>query len=579
VVVRLRGQLEQDRPAGVLRLRDATGAITLKPTAAPPKAMVGGVVETLAFCRPSGEGWTLEAGFFRTTPSNAPSSELPLPLLKTAEEILRLKPAEAKLGRPVRLQGVITCLWPNYHDNAILQDTTRGVFMKLPKSAARQGLQIGDFWEVEGTTARGDFAPIVNVTNLTRISEARMPEPIRPSWEQLINGSLDAQYVEIEGIITKVNGDVATLLTHWGNIDVSVTGLGPLSLGQFENYLVRLRGCLLAAWDENSGLIRVGELRLAAATVSTEETMAPDPFAAPMKSLDDLLRFDLQASGFQRVRLGGQIVLRRGNEFFLSTPGGGCRLVSRNNDGIVAGDLVDVAGFPKLEGPSPVLREAVMRKTGSAELPPPRRIGIGNMFNADNDSLRVFCEGTLVSERRGPGGLTLLELQSGLRQFVVRTTSKSVALPRLLPGSQLEIVGVYAGQSGARTASRKVDSFELLVDSPSAVRVMALPPWWNLRRLVSVLAVLVVMLAAVMLWVFQLRRRVEAQTVIIRQKVEREATIEERSRIARELHDTLEQALAGVSFQLGALAGLMRGLPEGTLEALNRARLMVRHGQ
>jgi signal transduction histidine kinase len=502
-----------------------------------------------------------------------------LRLLSTAEEILRLKPAEARLAYPVRLRGVITCLWPDYFGNAILQDATRGVFVKLPDLMPRQGLQVGDFWQVEGRTAAGDFAPIVIVTNSTRLSEGRLPEPVRPTLDQLINGSLDSQYVEIEGIITKAEGNVVTLLSHWGKMDVTVTGRMPLVLEQYENRLVRLRGCLLAAWDDVSGRIRVGELRLASATVSTADSATPDPFTAPTKSLSDLLKFDLQASAFQRVRVAGQIVSRRGDEYFLRTPEGGFRFFSKLAGKAAIGDLVDVSGFPQLAGPSPVLHEAMVRKTGSAELPPPRRLGPGNMHNADNDALPVVCEATLVSDRGGPGGIGILELQAGLRPFVVRTTFKAEALPKMRPGSRVEVTGVFVGQGPARLTERKLDAFEILVDSPRAFKVVALPPWWTLRRLLVAVSLLVVVLAAVMLWVFQLRRRVESQTLIIRQKVEREATLEERTRIARELHDTLEQALAGISFQLGALAGMVRGLPEETTQMLERARMMVRHGQ
>jgi signal transduction histidine kinase len=578
-VFRLRGRLEAAHEGAALVLSDPTGSVLIAPQASPARSQVGAELESLAFCRPVGGEWVLEAGFFRPGRSVEQGEANPPPLLTTAEEILRLQPAEAAREHPARLRGVITCLWPDYSDNAILQDATRGVFVKLPGAAARRGLEVGDSWEVEGVTAPGDFAPILKVSRLTRLAEGRLPEPVRPTWDQLINGSLDAQYVELEGIITEVNGDLSTLLTHWGKIDVSVSGRSPMMLEQYENHLVRLRGCLLAAWDQASGLVRLGELRLASATISAEESVSPDPFSAPLKTLRSLLRFDVRSSVFQRVRIAGQIVSRRGDEFFLTTDEGGCRFVSRISDHVGPGDLVEVAGFPQLEGPSPVLREAVVHKKGSAALPPPRWLGPGNVLNADNDALRVSCEATLISERGGPGGIAILELQAGLRAFVMRTTFPSEKLPKLRPGSRLEVTGVFAGQGNSRLAERKLDTFELLVDSPSGVRVIALPPWWTLRRLLVALGVLLVVLAGAMLWGFQLRRRVEAQTVIIRRKVEREATLEERTRIARELHDTLEQALAGVSFQLGALAGSIRSMSAEAREILERARQMVRHGQ
>ena len=66
---------------------------------------------------------------------------------------------------------------------------------------------------------------------------------------------------------------------------------------------------------------------------------------------------------------------------------------------------------------------------------------------------------------------------------------------------------------------------------------------------------------------------------MIHQKVEREATLEERARIARDIHDSLEQALAGTSLQLNALADSMRGTSQEPQRILKVARSMVNHAQ
>jgi signal transduction histidine kinase len=56
------------------------------------------------------------------------------------------------------------------------------------------------------------------------------------------------------------------------------------------------------------------------------------------------------------------------------------------------------------------------------------------------------------------------------------------------------------------------------------------------------------------LWIAVLRRQVRRQTAALRHRIEAEAAFEERQRIAREFHDTLEQELAGVTLRLDALA-------------------------
>lgn len=578
IVVHLVGRLGLAQEGSALLLADETGGVFVKSSVAAP-ALVGMDVEVLGVCRRRDEGWMVEVGFVRPVPKPEEPQVEPLPQLTSAEAVLRLKAEEARQGYPVRLRGVITCLWPTDFSSAILQDSTRGVYLALSKPAVAQGPKIGDFWEVRGVTAAGDFAPIVMTDRITRLSEGRMPEPARPTSEQLINGSLDSQFVEIEGIITEVDGDVVALQMNWGKVRVTITGRQPLELRAYKNMLVQIRGVLLAVWEAQTKQVRVGEFRLASASISTDASLTPDPFAAPEKSLGDLLRYDIQAGPFQRVRVPGQVVGRRAEEFFLMAADGGLRFFATPNGAARIGDLVEVAGFPQLGGPSPVLREAVVRKRGYAALPEPRPLDRNNLFDAANDSTRIRVKALLVNVRVETGGNTLLEMEFDRNPFVARAGFKADVLSKLRLGSRLELTGVYAGQGNSRITERRMDAFELLLDSPSSVRVLAQPPWWTLRRLLTALGLVLVVLAGAMLWVLLLRRRVEAQTEIIREKVEREATLEERTRIARELHDTLEQALAGLSFQLGALAGFMRGMSAEALRTLERARLMVRHGQ
>jgi signal transduction histidine kinase len=88
----------------------------------------------------------------------------------------------------------------------------------------------------------------------------------------------------------------------------------------------------------------------------------------------------------------------------------------------------------------------------------------------------------------------------------------------------------------------------------------------------------VVCLAAIT-WIVVLNSRVRAQTGIIRETIQREAVLEERTRISRELHDTLQQALAGLHLQLDAGITFLDVAPEKVRDALFVSRAMVDHSQ
>jgi signal transduction histidine kinase len=69
-------------------------------------------------------------------------------------------------------------------------------------------------------------------------------------------------------------------------------------------------------------------------------------------------------------------------------------------------------------------------------------------------------------------------------------------------------------------------------------------------------------------WVAVLRSQVKAQTKIISLKVQREAALEERTRIARDLHDDLGASLTHISF-LSGVAQKERGNPQAVEEHLS----------
>jgi len=76
-----------------------------------------------------------------------------------------------------------------------------------------------------------------------------------------------------------------------------------------------------------------------------------------------------------------------------------------------------------------------------------------------------------------------------------------------------------------------------------------------------------------------LRRQVLLQTETIREKIEREAVLQERMRIARDLHDNLEQELAGVRMQLELTAATVENAPQSAVASLKIAKTMISHSQ
>jgi signal transduction histidine kinase len=520
------------------------------------------------------------AGLVETNQSPAPGVAQPSSVLTNAEQVHWLTRQEAASFRPVLIRGVITCALPEFNA-AVVQDHTAGIYIDrwLPTLGEPE---VGELVEVEGVTDPGEFAPRVDAVRVRRLGTGNLPAPARPYWDQLINGSLDTEFVEIEGIITSVRVDSVTLLTHGGKINILVSdangGTNNLALKPYEGALIQLRGCLFAAWDAATHEVNVSEIRMYAPSVTVVEPAPADPFAVTPKRVSDLLQFDPQASALRQVKVSGQIVAERGGEYYAMEGTNGFRFILKENASLGAGDLVEVVGFPSLTGPSPVLQEALARKIGVDPVPQARLLDADNLFRAENDAVRVRVEAVLLNLSEDQ---RTLELQTGLQRFVAQLddTGRFAASRRafseagldLPPGSRLELTGIYAGNGGNRTTHAEVANFELLLNSPADIRVLARPPFWTLPRLLVLIGALLGGLGLALVWIRLLHHRVQQRTAQLEKEMhEREqaehqhALAQERARIARDLHDDLGSSLTEISMLATTGPGLNLPADEAT---------------
>jgi len=121
--------------------------------------------------------------------NSSEAASAPDSVLTTAEQIRRLKANEAR-GRRAKIRGVVTWASPAA---LVLHDATGGVYVHLFSREWADQPTVGSLWEIEGPTDPGDFSPVIRAERGIYLGTAAMPEPIRPTWDQLMNGSLDAE--------------------------------------------------------------------------------------------------------------------------------------------------------------------------------------------------------------------------------------------------------------------------------------------------------------------------------------------------------------------------------------------------
>ncbi|HEX3800072.1 MAG TPA: ATP-binding protein [Verrucomicrobiae bacterium] len=560
-IVHLSGTVATNSAENIFTLTDSSGKVEIE--SSQPKPSSGDQIEVLGWLDRANARAIIHSSFYRKIVPSVDAQGEGLPLLTTAVQVMRLSRKEAQRGYPVKIRGIITA---RVGGDFFIQDSTSSIYVSYVGPTASGFPRIGDYWEIEGIS-HADFAPDVQIHHASYLGPGILPEPVRPTWDELINGAVATKYVEIPGIVISPQTDNIVLLTRGGKVNIQYHDIEDNAFKSVEGALVRVRGVSSPDRDKNQMLLP--RLRLFNTTFTVDELPPAQPFALPLKHAYDLRLFDARADALRRVRISGLVLGEQHGEFFVMDGTNGFHFRPQKSADLRPGDQVEVVGFPDMNGASPVLREALAQTIGQADLPEPRQLAGNAMLNGLFDSTLVSVTSRLlnISADRNE---QILELQTGNRSFVARLEKRNGVLPDILPGSLLGLTGVYVGQGGDRSANREIDSFELLLNSPASIRVLARPSWWTMRHALTVMGALLLGLLAAMVWITLLRRQVEERSqqltseIKSRERAERQHALEEeRTRIARDLHDDLGATLTEIRF-LSAVKSHDSLVPENT---------------
>ncbi|RYD50139.1 MAG: hypothetical protein EOP85_00185, partial [Verrucomicrobiaceae bacterium] len=467
-------------------------------------------------------------------------------LLTRISEIRQLQPDEAAKPRRVEIQGVVTKVASR---SMVVQDATGGVYVHYIPTGPENTPYVSELWRIRGRTGPGDFSPVIHVDEAVRVGDGPPPLPVQPTRQQLASGSLDAEVVELEGVVTAVSENELHLLTPGGKArldadhihDLPTRLMEPAEREALVGSVVRIRGVYTATWDPATGIALPNHLRLGNASMCEDEPASEDPFSAPFVKPSDMLLFTSHPSTLKRVRVAGQLLSVGPQELLLFDGTSGFRVMARNPPALVPGDQVEASGFIQLGGPSPSLLEASARKVGHSPLPPPVKVLAENLPDQKLDATRVEIAAVLLSDTIRQGERAL-EMRAGSNRFVAYVPAGK-SKESIEQGSILRLTGAYVGATADRPLSGS-DSFEMRLNDAAGIAILKRGPWWTPRHTAAVIALLFFCLVLAFFWVTLLRRTVARRTSELaveieeRELVERHRAMEnERSRMAKDLHD------------------------------------------
>lgn len=242
---------------------------------------------------------------------------------------------------------------------------------------------------------------------------------------------------------------------------------------------------------------------------------------------------------------------------------GGVAVQIRDSLPLRTGDEVEVTGEAEPGAYSSSLRNASIRVLWEREPVPPVSVTASQAATGTYDATFIELEGFLRDKIPGPNGTWILDLEYGGQSFRAITNSGGKEqLPRLSANSLLRLRGICVVDP---QYTKALVPFVLLLPSTNAVETVAGPPWWSARYLtVFGIAVLLLLLTAHLVYMRVRNWRLRA-------------VIEERGRLAHELHDTLAQSFAGIGFQLEAIQNSVPKDAASVHQQLDLALSLVRH--
>jgi signal transduction histidine kinase len=252
------------------------------------------------------------------------------------------------------------------------------------------------------------------------------------------------------------------------------------------------------------------------------------------------------------------IVTHSAPDLYVQDETGGISVIPTDPGHFKLGDEVKVTGQVESRGYSSVLRHASIHSLWAQAPLPPTSITADQAATGAFDAMFVEVDGHLVNKTAGPDNTYILDLDHDHQSFraVIQAGRGTMLFSHLLKHSILRMRGICVVDP---SYTHNATPFVLLVGSAEDIQTISGPPWYSIRYLIFILmAVLVCFLAAYLLYLHARHWRFRA-------------IVEERERLAHEMHDTLAQSFAGIGFQLQALRNRIQSEDKGLQQPLDVA--------
>jgi len=481
---------------------------------------------------------------------------------------IRMLPYERSMEKlPVDLTATVGFV--ENGGTAFVQDDTAGTHLHFKPT--RNDLRVGDHVRIQGTTTAGLYFPGVDVAQLQILGHEVPPVAVPASYDDLATGRFHYQRVIVEGLgrtLKPLDENRSLLRLAIGSRVLEVRVDAPVESAP-ALIDARLRITALAAGGINDRRQLVFPYIRVTDWNDVEITKAAPALAAlPITSVVTLLQFGAADEPHHRARIRGTVLASfpDGRVFLRDatpppppreasidapprtsqSPSIAVRLLSPVN--LTPGHHAEIIGFPVMAGFSASLADAVVLTTEPGASPVAALVSLKEFQQGSHDAdlAHLTTPAVLNDFFRTVDGFELRLTSQGtpLRAFLLQSDA-----PALEIGTTVELTGICLVESSTDKGFRsQAERASLLLRAADDILVINSAPFWTAGRLVIASSILAGLVLLAFIWIAAQRRQIGA----LSSRIVQQATLDERQRIAREFHDTLEQELTGLSLRLDA---------------------------
>ena len=510
------------------------------------------------------------------------------------------------LGAEFEITGKIIFPKPAHACVIYIADATGRVPVGELDAIAALSRPAGDIIHAKGVVSKNwGGVTLASCRSIDTIGHDAPDKPVQTTISGLQQGEFDNQVIRVSGFVRDVFRDeidptwiYCSIVSDNTQIYAVYAARTPRSIPFFTGLADAEISLVGVCQSLSIGLRRnIGRTLLVADPSDITILRKPpgDPFSVkPLSPHEIQSPADTLSIGRRRI-IGKVIAVLRNDDALLLDCDGKTHMIRlANGNPPRYGEAVEIVGTPETDLYRINFSNAIWRKS-SINVPfddTPKSVEISSIIRPLSTDIRkidprfhgqqIRLSGKVMDMPTQGGGQGVVLLKCGEYTIPVDVATNQSILRTVTVGCVVSVAGTCVVETEnwrPYAAFPHTTGITLVVRTPADVVILSRPSWWTPQRLMIVVGILLLVLVVIFIWNRILQRVIDRKSrQLLKEQVGQiRATlrVDERTRLAVELHDTLSQNLSGVACQIAATKGTLPDGADETARYLETAERML----